>query len=91
MVDAAAAELIVPTDIMTDEDKLASFYVLELFVAHYARQPEGRTPHACTYMYDQIIARMKSNAGISAADALVCVVGYWTAVVYIAVMAVMVS
>jgi len=71
MVDATAAELMIPTDIMSDKARIASFYVLELFVAHYARQPEGRSPPTCIAMYDRVVARMQSNADSSHAHALV--------------------
>ena len=90
MVDAVAADLMIPNDDMTDEEKLASFYVMESFVAHYARQPEGSPPPDCVDMYDRVVERMKSNQYSSSAEALVCVVDYWTLIVYIAVMYVIV-
>ena len=90
MVDAAAAELIIPTDTMTDEDRLASFYVLESFVAHYARQPEGSPPPDCVDMYDRVVERMRSDQLPSSAETLVCVANCWTLIVYITVIYVIV-
>jgi hypothetical protein len=90
MVDAAAAELLIPNDDMTDEDKLSSFYVLESFVTHYARQPEGRPPPDCVDMYDRVIERMKSNQDSSSAETLVSMLDYWTLIIYIAVICVIV-
>jgi len=88
MVDAAAAELMIPNGDMTDEEKLASSDVLELFVAHYARHSKGQSPPDCVDMYERTIERMRSNRLPSSAEALVSVVNCWTLIVYIAVIAV---
>ena len=68
MVDAAAEALLVASDEQTDEAKLETFYVLESFITHYARQPVGRPPPDCVAMYDRVVSRMTEDSSPAAAS-----------------------
>lgn len=66
MVDSTTAELLIPVYDMTDDEKIASFYILDMFVEHYEhikRQSEDRITPTCTDIYDRAISRMRSNRG----------------------------